>query len=439
MSEKSSTNPTLSRRLRNALLATLLAVLVLATVAAAVSAYIEASHIQDETLLSVARLVEKGRVSAQHDTQIFSDSKLDDSAISIWEIDSNNRRKLSTDKRLKDGFQTLHENDVFWRIYVTRINGSNKPYVVAQKLSVSAELALQSAFNTAIPLLLLFLLIPVLTTLIVRHSFKPLNTLTSKVGAGNSLKLDLANKAEIPVEVLPFVSAIDSLLEKNAAYNTRQRRFIADAAHELRTPITALSLELGNLQSAKNEEIRRHRQAGLIKSVSRLQRLLNQLLDLARAQSMNEDSQVDVTFNELVKTQIADLYRLAEDKQIDISVSRNESVQVTDINNQLQHLIRNALSNAIKYTPDAGSITIELYRENSQAVFNVIDNGVGVNPQYLDKLHEPFYRPDGQASGKGAGLGLAICHEIAVHLQGAIKLSNVSPAGFKFSYRQPLA
>lgn len=130
---------------------------------------------------------------------------------------------------------------------------------------------------------------------------------------------------------------------------------------------------------------------------------------------------------------------MAEDKEIDISVSRNEQVQVEDINNQLQHLIRNALSNAIMFTPVGGAVNIELFEENRQAVFTVIDSGSGVRIENLDKLHEPFCRPEGQASGKGAGLGLAICHEIATHLKGALKFENVSPTGFKFSYRQSSA
>lgn len=439
MSDVNITNPKLSRRLKRALLATLLAVLVLATVAAAVSAYIEASDNQDETLLSVAKLVESNQMGSQRNTELFEDDHLEDSAVRVWEIGRANRHGFSINKPLKNGFHTLHEEDDFWRVYVSRKNRSGKQYVVAQKLSVSAELALKSAVNTAIPLLLLFLLVPLLITLIVRHSFKPLNALTDKVGTSDSLKLDLANETEIPVEVLPFVSAIDSLLEKNEAYNIRQRRFIADAAHELRTPITALSLEIENVQSAKSEAIKNERQAALSKSVARLQRLVNQLLDLARAQSIMEDTKTIVSFNELVKTQVADLYLLAESKYIDISVSRNEPVQVADINNQLQHLIRNALSNAIKYTPDAGTVDVELYQEDGQAVFCVIDSGPGVMPEHLNKLHEPFYRPDGQASGKGAGLGLAICHEIAAQLQGQLKLENMSPAGFRFTYRQPLA
>ena len=437
-SDGNITNPKLSRRLKRALLATLLAVLVLATVAAAVSAYLEASDIQDETLVSVAKLIETNQIASQHGTELFDDEHLDDSAVSVWEIGRTSRHGLLIKKPLKKGFHTLHEKDDFWRAYVTRKNRSGKQYVVAQKLSVSAEFALKSAVNTAIPLLLLFLLVPLLITLIVRHSFKPLNALTDKVGRSDSLKLDLANETEIPVEVLPFVSAIDSLLEKNDAYNIRQRRFIADAAHELRTPITALSLEIENVQSAKKETIKNERQAALAKSVTRLQRLVNQLLDLARAQSIMEDNRANVSFNELVKTQIADHYLLAEGKQIDISVNRNEPVLVADINNQLQHLIRNALSNAIKFTPEGGSIDVEVYQEDGQAVFCVLDSGPGVMPEHLGKLHEPFYRPDGQASGKGAGLGLAICHEIAAHLQGQLILENMSPAGFRFRYQQPL-
>jgi len=233
MRTSNQSNPKLTRRLKRALLATLLAVLVLATVAAGVSAYFEASNVQDETLLCVAKLVETNQMGPQRDTKMFDDNDVDDSAVRVWELSKTNRHGFSIRKPLKIGFHTLHEDDDFWRVYVTRKNRANEQFVVAQQLSVSTELALKSARNTAIPLLLLFLLVPVLVTLIVRHSFKPLNTLTKKVGASDSLTLDITDKKEIPVEVLPFVSAIDSLLEKNKTYNTAQRRFIADAAHEL--------------------------------------------------------------------------------------------------------------------------------------------------------------------------------------------------------------
>ena len=125
-SPSSNPNPNLSRRLKRALLATLLAVLVLATVAAAVSAYIEASDIQDETLLSVARLIETNQIGSQRDTELFDDDYLDDSAVSVWELGRTSRRGFSIKKSLKKGFHTLHEKDDFWRVYVTRKNRSGK-------------------------------------------------------------------------------------------------------------------------------------------------------------------------------------------------------------------------------------------------------------------------------------------------------------------------
>lgn len=436
MSASVEQNPKLTRRLKRALLITLLAILILATIAAAVTSYLEASDTQDETLLSVAQLVETNQMGTPTDNDLFDDDGIDDSAVRVWEMGKKHRSAPAMSKNLKRGFHTLREGDDFWRAYVTRKSRNGKQFMVAQKLGVSAELAFNSAKNTALPLMLLFLLVPLLVTLVVRHSFKPLNALTNKVSSSSSLQLDVANKKEIPVEVLPFVSAIDSLLEKNEAHNERQRRFIADAAHELRTPITALSLEIENVQSAKSEQIKQQRQAALAQSVSRLQRLVNQLLDLARAQSGLAHTPSVVNLNELVKNQIGELFPLADTKQLEVQVLRNEAVQLNDNNNQLQHLIRNALSNAIKFAPTGGKIDIDIVNANGMAVFSVTDNGPGVTSEQLDKLRQPFYRPDGQASGQGAGLGLAICNEIASQLNGSLELSNVSPNGFRFCYQQ---
>ena len=360
MTESAGGNPRLSRRLKRALLAILFVVLVLATGAATVTSYLEASDIQDEILLSVAKLVETNQMEAPTDNDRFDDD-VDDSAVRFWRLGSRNRHGINFDKTLNAGFHTLREDGDFWRVYVTRENRGRQKYVVAQKLDVSAEIALNSAKTTALPLLLLFLLVPLLVSLVVRHSFKPLNDLTTRLGNSDALQLDGANRDRIPVEVMPFVSAIDSLLEKNEAHNQRQRRFIADAAHELRTPITALSLEIDNVQSARSEASKHQRQAALSRSVDRLQRLVNQLLDLARAQSGLTRDETVVSLDEMVRTQIADVYPLVERRSINLEVTRIERVQLKDINHQLQHVVRNALSNAIKFTPDGGSISVAVF------------------------------------------------------------------------------
>ncbi len=426
-------NPVLSRRLAVALLVTLFAVLILATIAAAITAYWQSSDNQDETLLSVAHLLSTNQIEVQYDPKQFEDSDYDD-GVRVWEIGGDNRHGFKIDSSKKNGFHTIAAKRHLWRVLVVQ-NEVNEPrFAIVQKLSVSTEIATNSAVNTALPLLFLFLLVPILITLIVRHSFKPLNKLTQRISHTDSLTLGAASKEDIPVEVLPFVSAIDLLLEKNEAYNQRQRRFIADAAHELRTPITALSLDIENLQKARDVQTKEARQNALSTSVQRLQRLVNQLLDLARAQSVDQQISVQVSLNELVKIQIAELYVLAEDKSIELLVKRNDSLRVLDSNNQLQHLIRNALSNAIKFTPEGGEIVVEIFKEHSQAVFSVADSGPGVSPEHLGQLHEPFYRPDELTTGNGAGLGLAICHEIAEKLKGRLLLENIQPTGFRFRF-----
>jgi signal transduction histidine kinase len=434
--KSSGANPRLASRLRSALLLTLLAVLVLATVAAAITAFIESSDVQDETLLSVAHLVRTNQINARFDATVFRDDDLDD-GVHVWELGSKKHRRLPISPSLSDGFHTVNGRGGLWRVYVTDNRQSGKRYAVVQKLSVKTELARKSAFNTALPLLGLFLLVPLLITFIVRHSFRPLDRLGRRISGSESLKIDLSNREEIPVEVLPFVSSIEVLLEKNDAYNARQRRFIADAAHELRTPITALSLEIDNLRTAPDQTQRDDREAILKSSAERLQRLVNQLLDLARAQSINESQQQVVCLNDILKMQVADLYVLAENKHIELLVDRNETVHVADIGNQLQHLVRNALSNAIKFTHEHGQVTIEIYPHDGRAHFHVRDNGPGVTEEHLKKLHEPFYRPVEQATLTGAGLGLAICHEIATGLNGQLALRNLPGGGFGFHYMQP--
>ena len=431
-------NPKLASRLLVALLVVLLIVLVLATIAAAVTAYIESSDVQDETLLSVARLVETNQISVQHDKSFYKDNDYDDGVL-VWEVGNVNRGGLPIKKDISNGYHTINAKGEFWRVYITENRQSGQRFAVVQNLGVKTELARSSAFNTALPLLALFLLVPLLVVVVVRYSFKPLNRLGQKVSANESLTLDLENRNEIPVEVTPFVSSIESLLQKNADYNLKQRRFIADAAHELRTPITALSLEIENLQKAPDENTRAARETALKKSIYRLQRLVNQLLDLARAQSVASDEFKPVVLNNILKDQIADLYLLAEERQVEFVVTRNEPLTVHDLNSQLQHLLRNALSNAIKFSPQSGQVTIELYRENNNAVFTVSDSGPGVDGEHLAKLHEPFYRPVEQATGSGAGLGLAICHEIAAQLGGQLQLQNIASGGFRFCYAQSLA
>jgi len=109
------------------------------------------------------------------------------------------------------------------------------------------------------------------------------------------------------------------------------------------------------------------------------------------------------------------------------------------VQNQLQHLTRNALSNALKYTPDGGQVTVSISTTDKEVTYCVTDTGPGINEKYISRLGEPFYRPVEHATSKGAGLGLTICHEIADTLNGVLSLRNMPQGGMQFLYTQRIA
>lgn len=430
-------NPKLSTRLSITLAITLMLFLVVATIAAAISAYFEARDSQDETLLSVGYLVGTDQVSVQYNPRAYRDDDIDD-GVRVWELGADHNAGFKIKPSINNGFHTINARGRIWRVLVIGNEANQQRFAVVQKLSVSTELAFKSAFNTALPLLGLLLLVPVLIYFIVKHSFKPLRSLRERIDQSDSLQPQALSDESIPFEVEPFVTSIENLLEKNHQYNLQQRRFIADAAHELRTPITALSLEMENLEQAKDEQTRLQRQSQLAGGVDRLQRLISQLLDLARSQSVEQMQVQAVSLNNLLRDQLSDLFVLAENKNISLTVNRNEPVAVSGTESQLRHLVQNALSNAIKFTPDNGNIDIDIYSENSQGVLCVRDDGPGVKQSDLTRLTEPFFRSDEHATGVGAGLGLAICKEIADSLGGELSLKNRPDGGFEFRYSQPV-
>lgn len=430
-------NPRLSRRLSIVLALTLLLMLVIATLTAAASAYFEAREMQDETLLSVGYLVSSQQVSVQYNARVFRDNDFDD-GVRVWELGRGNLAGFSIEPTIETGFHTLDARRDRWRALIVDNQHNNTRYAVVQKLSLSTELAARSAKNTAIPLLGLLLLTPVMIYFIVLYSFKPLRKLRQQIDQSDKQLRQSLHRESIPFEVEPFVRSIENLLNKNHEYNERQRRFIADAAHELRTPITALSLEIENLEQAKDEQTRERRQAQLAGSVDRLQRLISQLLDLARSQASESAELQTISLNELVRDQLSQLFMLADSKNIEIAVTRNEPVTWTSSPSQLRHLVQNGLSNAIKFTPEGGQIEIHCFQEGDRGVFAVYDNGPGVPPDQLKLLTEPFFRSEEHATGVGAGLGLAICQEIADSLNGELTLKNRKSGGFEFRYSQPM-
>jgi len=398
------------------------------------SFFFEAREHQDDTLREIAHLVNTGQLNEsaphQHD--------LKDDTILVRRLDVNSQQTFpQLPKTLKNGLQTITLDDERWRVFtITRASGSQR-YAIAQKTHERDEMALTSSLNVFFPIILLVIAMLLIIHFIIRNRLNPLKSLAATLDQQNVTGLQPLPETAIPEEISPFVSSINVLLEKIQQTMQKQYRFIADAAHELRNPITALSILAENIEKAKSETDRTEQQKLLRQGLNRLQVLVGQLLDLARLQSDHESPTEIVSFNQVVQDAIAHLYPLAEAGQVDLGVTRQEALTVPDQEGRLSQLVRNAIDNAIRYTPAGGTVNISMFTEQGKAIFCVEDTGIGIPENELEQVKDPFYRIQGNLQ-PGNGLGLAISQEIAQRLGGSITLSNRPEGGISFRYEQYL-
>jgi two-component system, OmpR family, sensor kinase len=258
---------------------------------------------------------------------------------------------------LPDGLQTLPLSGGTWRVLVrTRADGSR--VAVAQPTAARDEIARDSAVRTILPLGVLIPCLMLLVGLVIHTSFRPVLNLASRLDVKESGHLEKLPTDGIPTELHPFIESINRLLQRTAVLFEHQRRFIADAAHELRTPITALSIQAENLGHEDLAEESRTLLAALRSGIRRTAHLAEQLLDLARYDENNlADVQV-VKLDAIVKKAVSEFLPFARARSIDIGFDRIEDAPVRGIPTGLAALTRNLIDNAIRYSPDGDKLTL---------------------------------------------------------------------------------
>jgi two-component system, OmpR family, sensor kinase len=328
---------------------------------------------------------------------------------------------------LSDGLQTVVVGKEQWRVFV-RTNEQGVRVAVAQQTTVRDFAARASAVRTLTPILFLAPLLVLLVTLLVRQMFRPLRILSYELGRRAENDLGQLNRAGLPSEVWPFVTEINELLARVRRSMASQRRFIADAAHELRSPLTAMSLQAERLGAAEMPDEARSRLGSLVAGLRRTRELLEQLLTLARTQEMNIPEAEDISLQRAIREVLEDLVPLAEAKDIDLGVVDDADAGVRGRMVALKLLVKNLIDNAIRYTPQGGRVDITVRRLPGAVVLQVDDTGPGIAPEEREKVFEPFYRVLG--SGEiGSGLGLAIARTVAGSMGARIELASTGEGG----------
>jgi two-component system OmpR family sensor kinase len=286
-----------------------------------------------------------------------------------------------------------------------RTTAQGERIAVAQETGVRDKDARASAWRSvAVPVLLPILLLVVSD--LVRKLFRPIAMLSSEIDHRDEQELHPIDEHHLPSKVRPFVVAINRLLNRVAQSMESQRRFVADAAHELRSPLTALSLQAERLAATTCRPSARAL-VPLRRGIERGRQLIDQLLTLA-AQSLDLRGK---------RPPCMSVYRrcwmpLAECKQIDIGVESIEDVQVVFNALDLFTLVKNLVDNAIRYTPQGGRIDLSVEKVQGAVLLQVRDTGPGIAVEEQARVFDAFYRSLGSDEA-GSGLGLSIVRAIS--------------------------
>jgi len=394
-------------------------------------AFYHVKELQDQALIQIATLISQGKLN---DSSTLHHEVNKDTII-LNELGKKQHMPIVPIDTI-NGLHSMELDNNNWRVLVVTQPITHRRFSVSQQTQYRDDIAINTILSVFLPIALLAGLMLFIINRILRRQFGSLGKLAALMDRQDGTNLEKLSENNIPIEITPFVDSINALLERIEKTINKQQRFIADAAHELRTPLAALSLQVESLPQEKTSKEGRESINQLQKGVERLRRLVTQLLDLARLQNEGEYDLQNVSFNQIVEDAIANLYLMAEAADVDLGMVRHdENILVNDYKERLSQLVYNAIDNAIHYTQPGGRVDISLYLEKNKAILLVEDNGIGIPEVELEQVIQPFYRVN-ESNKTGNGLGLAISHEISQLLGGEIHLENRKSGGLCFRYMQ---
>jgi len=403
-------------------------------------AYQEARELQDGQLMEIAALIDSRALaftgsrpsvesSQDADVKVVID-RLSDARTGVVQAAG-----LAIPMAMADGFHDLNRNGLSWRVNIRTLR-SGERIAVAEPSALRDEIAQDGAMRTLVPMLLLLPGLFIVIVVIVRTKLAPLTRLASVVDRQTDTSLEPLPEDGITNEVLPFVRSINRLITRLKEAISHQRRFVASAAHELRSPLAALSLQAGNLGATITSPDARERLLAFQSGLRRTHRLVEQLLALARSEQVALEQPTTVSLRAVATEVINATIGLAREKDIDLGFEHFDELDAVVDVSSVTVVLRNLVDNAVRYTPAGGKVDVSVVQAGGEVMFEVADSGPGIPDAELERVLEPFYRLD-HSIASGSGLGLSIVSEIARRTGGRLMLENVE-GGFRARYFQPL-
>lgn len=319
----------------------------------------------------------------------------------------------------RDGEKTRNVSLVFFN------SDSNQLYqlYMSETIHQRQELIRGILANIVIPQLLLILIAVAAIWYALKQGLAPLERLRREVQQRRRDDLSQLDSSQAPEEVRPLIDAVNNLLDRLQLAMQAQKRFVADAAHQLRTPIAGLKTQAELALRAHDPDQKQQALEHILTSTQHGIRLVNQLLALARNEPGGQGTEnfVWLNINQLAQECTANWITAALEKSIDLGFDGSGAEEVLGDAGGLTEMLNNLIDNAIRYTPAGGHITVGVAATKQATVLSVEDNGPGIDPQHRERVFERFYRVLGSGQS-GSGLGLAIVAEVAKRHQATLRL-----------------
>ena len=303
---------------------------------------------------------------------------------------------------------------------VSSFNGRAMAVIqVAETLELRRALARSVLFDTLWRQALLLAVIALVVVIVVQRATQPVRRLSQQLRARPEGDLNPLNAPDAPRELMPLVDATNAVMARLDDLLEHQKRFVRDAAHQLRTPLAVLKVQVQSAMRGDQQPLAAL--ADINQTVDRATLVANQMLALAKVEQLRQQPELKTLDLAVVMRAVAlDLSALIADKNIDFAID-TVAAPMAAHEWMLTELTRNLLHNAIKHTPESGNLTVRIVRDSTHAALMLSDSGPGINSDLSQRLFQPF---SAGHVARGSGLGLAICKEIVQVLGGTITLSN---------------
>ena len=362
--------------------------------------------------------------------------------IQIWDVDGfevevyQSRIHTMLPGQAPEGYSTISMDNGKWRVY--SLHEQKRVIQIAQKMQARRDRALMIAWRSVWPIIPASLLLFGAAFWAITVALSPLSRIGRDLANRNVDSLAPIADDHLPLEVALLTTELNSLLARMEQALLSQQRFVADAAHELRTPVTALSLQLQTLARAKDEEMHDQAVERLRGGIDRASRLIEQLLVRARQDPLLQTEQAAmISLPSCIESAMSDVAAFALSRHIEIRRGESIDAEVHGDEEALRILLRNLLDNAVRYTPEHGQVLIDLALDDGKLALTVEDSGSGISQDNRPRVFDRFYRVPSTKT-RGTGLGLAIVKAVADRHGASVKLfqSALGGLGVKVAFAE---